>query len=206
MKKKNHLLIALSLTVTSFFHSNHSYSQVRFGVKSGINIATTRDLIAYPRNRLAWYAGGLAKIPISKKFFLQTELLYSTKGNRSYNQVGPLKIVTRLNYLNVPILLGYKIDQKTSLLFGPELGYMTSAHIALSNGENFNESNSYHPKFDMGLSIGLNYRIVNDVGFEVRYNYGFKTFYYIDRSGVRHDETKAGNRVFQIGVNYLLHK
>ena len=92
------------------------------------------------------------------------------------------------------------------MLFGPELGYMTSAHIALSNGENFNESNSYHPKFDMGLSIGLNYRIVNDVGFEVRYNYGFKTFYYIDRSGVRHDETKAGNRVFQIGVNYLLHK
>ena len=199
MKK---LLFSFSLLLISYL----SYSQVSFGVKSGTNIATTRDLEAFPRNRLGWYAGGLATIPIRKKFFLQTELLYSTKGNRSYNQVGPLKIVTRLNYLNVPILLGYKIDQKTSLLFGTELGYQTSVHIVYSNGDNFNESKSYAPKFDVGLAVGINYKIKRDIGVEVRYNYGFKTFYYIDRSGVSHNETKAGNRVFQIGINYFVHK
>lgn len=40
--------------------STFSYSQVTFGVKSGINIATTKDLITFPKNRLGWYGGGLS--------------------------------------------------------------------------------------------------------------------------------------------------
>lgn len=194
------------ISVSVLLLGSTGYSQVSYGLKSGINIATTRDLIAFPRNRLGWYAGGFATIPMQKNFFLQTELLYSSKGNRSYNQVGPLKIVTRLNYLNAPILLGCKIDQKTSLLFGPEFGYMTSAHIALSNGENFNESESYPAKFDMGISVGLNYKISKDIGIETRYNYGFKTLYSVDAVGNRYSDNKGANRVFQIGVNYKIHK
>lgn len=180
------------------------YSQVSFGVKSGINIATTRDLIAYPRNRLGWYAGGLAKIPIHKKFFLQPELLYSTKGNRSYNQIGTSKIVTRINYLNVPILLGFKIDKKSSLVFGPELGYLTSVHLDYSEGGNIDVTKNFPPRLDIGLDVGLNYKITYNISFELRYNYGFKTLYSVDAAGNRYSENKGANRVFQIGFNYVL--
>ncbi|MGK2863777.1 MAG: porin family protein [Chitinophagaceae bacterium] len=178
-------------------------SQVSFGVKSGINIATTKDLIAYPKNRVGWYAGAFSKIPIHKKLFLQPEFLYSTKGHKSYNQIGDSKLITRFNYLNVPILLGYKIDHKTSLFFGPELGYLTSAHLLVSDIENLNVSKNYPPKFDVGLAVGLNYKIIKNIGAEVRYNYGFNTLYSIDAVGNRYSENKGGNRVFTIGVNYV---
>jgi hypothetical protein len=195
MKK---LLFCFSLLLIGYV----CFSQVNFGVKSGINIATTKDLIAYPKNRLAWHAGGFAKIPFHKKFFFQPELLYSTKGN-GVNQIGDPKTVFRFNYLNIPILLGYKIDHKTSVVFGPELGYLVSAHLIIAKTQNLKVSKNYPPKFDAGFDVGFFYVLTKDIGIELRYNCGFKTLYSIDAVGNRYSENKGANRVFQIGVSYL---
>jgi hypothetical protein len=168
-----------------------------------MNIATTKDLIEFPKNRIGWYVGGSANISIHKKFFLQPELLYSTEGHKSYGLQGNSKMVLRLNYINVPILLGYDIDRKTQIVFGPSFGYLASVYIVYDNNENFNISKNYSPKFDAGLDIGLNYNIIKKIGIEVRYNYGFKLLYYIDGAGIAHKEAKGANRVFQIGFKYI---
>ncbi len=139
------------LFISILFIINLSHGQVSFGVKSGINIATTKDLIAYPKNRVGWYAGGVATITLHKKFFLQPELLYSTKGDKSSNQIGLSKIVTRFNYLAIPIHLGYNIDRKTSLLFGPEFGYLISARSIYSKKEGFDVYKNYPPKIEHRL-------------------------------------------------------
>ena len=47
MKK---ILFSFSLTLISYL----SYCQISFGVKSGINIATTKDIITFPKNRIGW--------------------------------------------------------------------------------------------------------------------------------------------------------
>ncbi len=177
------------------------YNQVGFGVKSGINIATTKDLIEFPKNRIGWYAGVAAVIPLHK-FFLQPELLFSSKGN-GVDQINLSETVLKFNYLTVPILFGYKIDRKTSLLFGPEFGYLISAAMIYGNNENLDVSKNYSPKFDAGLDIGLKYNIIKNISIEVRYNYGFKILYYTDYGGVVHNESKGANRVFQIGLAYL---
>jgi hypothetical protein len=194
--------ILLLLTVILF---NSSYSQINIGLKSGINITTTRDLIAFPRNRLAWHAGGFVTIALSDKFHLQPELLYSTKGNRSYNQIGDSKLVTRMNYINMPILLGWRIDNKTTFTSGIELGYLVSVHhIILSARENLNESKNYPSKFDAGIAIGIKHAFIKNMGVEVRYNYGLRTLYAVDALGNRYSNTKGANRVLNIGVYYLL--
>jgi hypothetical protein len=180
------------------------YSQVSFGVKSGINIATTKDLIEFPKNRIGWYVGGFGVIPLHKKFFLQIELLYSSKGQRTDKISGAQdKSITRLNYLNIPILFGYKIDRKTFFVLGPEIGWLTSAQLKYS-GDFMNVSKNYPPKFDMAIDIGVNYMIIKKIGAEVRYSYGFNTIYTVDAVGNRNVETKGANRVFQIGLNYIL--
>ena len=180
-----------------------SSGQIKLGIKTGMNIATTKNLIAFPKNRVGWYAGGFAKIPIQNRFFLQPELLYSTKGD-GVNQIPDTKTVLRFNYFNAPILLGYKIDHKTFFLVGPELGYLATARMVINGTENLNVTKNYPNKLDVGLDVGINYEIIKEIGLEVRYNYGFKTLYYVDGAGVRYSQNKGGNRVFQFGVNYTL--
>ncbi len=202
MKYTYLLLLQLALLL---FYSQLSYSQITFGVKSGMNIATTKDLTAIPKNRIAWYAGVVSIIPLQNKFFLQSELLYSSKGHRSPNEIGRSNITLRVNYINLPIMVGYKIDRKTSLLIGPELGYLINAKLKIADvREPISVSKNYAPNVDLGMDIAVNYKLKKNFSVGVCYCYGFKLLYYIDNAGVRHDEIKGGNRVFQIGLNYSL--
>jgi hypothetical protein len=198
MKKRFAILFLL-------FINYSGYSQVNFGVKSGINIATTKDIITFPKNRMGWYMGGLAKIPISKKFFLEPELIYSSKGYRYIDLSDGETVAMRLNYLTVPILLGYEIDHKTKVVLGTELGYLLKA-TNYFNKENFDATSNFPQKFDIGINIGLAYNITKSLGSEIRYSYGFKNLYQTDIMGNRRSEFKGANRVFQIGVYYLLNK
>ena len=181
------------------------YSQVDFGVKSGINIATTKNLITFPKNRIGFYGGAFSQIPISKKLFFQPELLFSSKGYRYVDLSDRKNVSMRLNYLNFPILLGYKIDSKTKLILGIEPGLFLSA-INYLNKNNFNATNSFPIKFDIGTAIGVSYNIRKDIGTEIRYVYGFKKFYQTDEVGNRRAEGLASNRAFQIGLYYHIHK
>jgi len=203
-KTKFSTMKKLCLIFSALIIVNNSYGQISFGVKSGMNIATTKGLIEFPENKVGWYGGGFVIIPVSKKLFLQTELLYSSKG-QSTEKLGPQeKSVFRFNYLNAPILLGYKIDYKTSLLLGPEIGYLTSAQRRYYSSQFMDVSKSFPSKFDAGLNVGLNYKVLKNIGVEIRYSYGFKTMYSVDGAGVRHSENNGANRVFQIGVFYAL--
>ena len=183
-----------------------AYSQVTFGVKSGINIATVKDINAHPDNRLGWYGGAAAYFPLHKKFFFVPELLYSSKG---YSDIGNLyetqKTVVKLNYLTAPLQFGYRIDHKTSLLFGPEIGYLLSAYQK-SPYNTLNVSYNFPVKVDVELDIGLRYKIIERTEIEIRYTYGFKNMYTRDITGVRVGDALAGNRVFQIGCLFSLRK
>jgi hypothetical protein len=200
MKNIHRCLFSLSLLI---LFSTISYGQVKFGIKSGVNIATTKNLITFSSNRIGWYGGGFAALYFAKKYFIQPELLYSSKGNGSHYQVGDLKLITKFNYLNIPLLFGYKIDRRTSLVLGPEFGCLISSQLRLGD-QNSDASNTYPKKFDLGLDIGLSYKFIKNAQAEIRYNYGFNTLYSVDATRTRHSEKKGANRVFQIGLNYSL--
>jgi hypothetical protein len=197
----------LLLTVSLSFLAYCSYSQITFGLKSGINIATTKGVLEFPKNRIGWYAGGYAMIPLHNNFFLETELLFSSKGQRTNEIIGAqAKSVTRLNYIDIPIMATYKIDRKTFFYLGPEIGYLSFVQLKYYPSE-FQDFSKYYPsKFDIALDVGLMYRLFKNIGIEVRYSYGFNTLYEVDAFGNRGIPTNGGNRVFQIGIHYLLNK
>jgi hypothetical protein len=188
----------------SLISVNNCYSQISYGIKSGINIATIDNLIEFQKNRVGWYVGTFVTLDLSKKWVLEADLLYSSKGTSASKQVGPLEITSRFNYVNVPVLLGYKLHTRSSILIGPELGYLTSVRTFYGKSGNFNTSKNYPSKFDIGLATGLHISIITKLGVEFRYVYGFKTLYYVDDYGVRHSSSKGANRVFQFGVSYKI--
>ena len=169
-----------------------------------MNIATTKGVIANPKNKIGWYGGGFASFSLRNKFYLQSELLYSSKGERTHFRAGgDSKSSLRLNYINLPILIGYKIDSKTSLLIGPEFGYLITAQLKYYS-DFFDVTKNYPSKYDIGIDVGIKYLITKNVGSEIRYSYGLNTLYYVDELGTRHSERNGANRMFQIGVNYLI--
>ncbi|MBI1781425.1 MAG: PorT family protein [Sphingobacteriales bacterium] len=196
----------ICLLFVSFIFATATFGQANISIKAGVNVATTKNLIAFPKNRAGWYGGLTVNVPVHKKLSFQPELLYSSKGNGINQIIGGGKS-ERLNYLNMSVLFNYSFDKKTSVVFGPEFGYLLSDILVLTGGgTTINGYSRFPPKFDIATSIGLQYKIIKNICIETRYNYGFNTLYHVDAVGNRYSEIKGANRVFQIGLKYLFLK
>jgi hypothetical protein len=195
----------IPLMLVFLFAGYFGYSQLAFGIKSGANLATIKGSNVDPKYRVGWYVGGLMNISIYKKLFIQPELLFSAKGGGYYDNIGQinhLKSTIRLNYFTASVLFNYKFDCNTSLFLGPEVGYLVSAYNVLWGKQKFNVSDNYPVKFDVGVDVGLDYKLTKNVGIEIRYNYGFRNMFVTDATGTRIGWSYAGNRVFQLGAFY----
>lgn len=190
-----------------FFSCIISYSQVRLGVKGGLNLATVKYINAdNSKARLGWNAGALAEIPIQDNLLIRPELLYSSKGF-AFSALGTGSAGSvRLNYIAVPVLFGYRLNPKSEILLGPEFGFLRKA-VSKSLGISDNMTNFYR-NFDIGFDLGITYHVTKVFGVEARYNYGFKDLVnvvYQDETGDITGQGKNGaNRVFQFGLFYLL--
>ena len=129
-------IILTSLMLCSVF----AFSQeIKFGANVGLNLSNLRG--DYPteidehNSKIGFHIGGFAEYSINEKFTLQPELLFSTQGNTygykdyyggsSYYDGADYNL--KLNYLNLPVILKYKIIEKLSIDFGPQIGYLMSA-------------------------------------------------------------------------------
>lgn len=192
------------LLLISFVFKVAVFGQTNIAVKAGVNVSKTKNLVSFPKNRAGWYSGLSVHIPVHNKIYFQPEIFYSSKGS-GVNQtldIGGYKSF-RFDYLNMSLLLNYKFDKKTSIVIGPEFGYLLFVKGILVRGTDINLTKRYPSKFDAAVSVGLQYEVLKRICIEIRYNYGFNTLYYVDAAGVQQSETKGANRVFQTGVKYL---
>ncbi len=153
-----------------------TYAQTKFGVKIGGNFSTIEetksDFDDYEPS-LGLQVGGFAKFTHSERFNLQSEITYSRKGayTKGFNsQESDSKY--QLNYVNLPILLGYKFAEKWSFLFGAEFGYLVSAKVKREKKSIDIEDRFSVNKLDFALVAGFEYKLNNQVLVGSRYLYG----------------------------------
>lgn len=185
-----------------------SSGQIEIGIKSGANISTIKGIIGGPIKKLGWYLGGSVIFPVAGKISLQPEILISSKGGSYYpgapapppfsNTISKLQF----NYVNLPVLISYDIDSRTTLLIGPELGYLLSVRHKMQT--TVFKSDYYYPqKIDIGMDVGAGYLFIKGCSIEVRYSHGFNMIRSRDVTGIYSLE-RGANRVFQIGLKYQL--
>lgn len=203
MKKS---FIASCLFVFSFFQT---FSQINIALKCGLNISNVHFAESSDRQtKLAFYGGLLSEITLKKRLIIQPELLYSIKGNKfpptDLSAGGHLN----LNYISLPLLLGYKPLNNLKILLGPEFSFLTSSKSKI-NSTAINLTNIYK-KFDLGIDLGLVYQISKNAGVEARYNYGLSYLLegeITDVGGNPLGRVKVGNnRVLQVGLFYRFGK
>jgi hypothetical protein len=195
---------SVSFLLLMLLFLNDSYGQIRFGLKAGTNLANI-DIEASVDHKVkvGFHAGGMMQTRLSEKIIFQPELLFSQKGFTAPSISFIENQTESLNYISIPVLLGYNAGKNFSILIGPEVGFLVSA-TSKTGDLKLNVIDSYK-KVDLGIGLALAYKIKH-VGIDIRYNYGVTnlgTVHVRDRDGNTTYGATTKNRTLQIGLFIL---
>ncbi len=197
--KKSVLVIALMIMSTTFISAQE---YVYFGVKGGVNFSSFTgdgyDDFVDPEERTSFHLGLLAEIPVSDRFSIQPEVLYSAQGYDIASRDNANDVEYQLDYINVPVLAKFYLFNRFSIEAGPQIGFLVHEEVDTNptgDGGDFELGEDQFKSVDFGVGLGLSYKFSN---FFVsgRYNIGLSDIY--DIEGV-----DAKNSVIQAGVGLM---
>lgn len=146
MKKVCFLVLIVSILSASRIQAQSFH----FGVKAGTNLSQISGRSFNEGFQWGFSAGAFAEVNFNSKWGIQPELLFNqtkTQTASDFNEVyneGFNSTSVNLNYLNIPILLSYKIIPILSIQVGPQFGILmnTSQNIT-SNASNAFKSGDF---------------------------------------------------------------
>jgi hypothetical protein len=198
--------IFLAFALCFCFTTHNLVAQARFGLKGGLNLTKGGfDDDSETQFALRFHAGVSAQNAFDDKFYLRTEFFFAQKGwKASANALNPEGVSLTINYLNLPLLLGYNIHEKISLFVGPEIGFKLSAKRKPSQSS----WKDVIEKLDVGIAAGTNVRLSENFGLDLRYVHGFKGLYkglVMDVNNMPTGEVmRVGrNQAIELGVFYI---
>jgi len=207
MKK---LLFLTAIAVLTFNSSNaqedtSSDEGISFGVKVGGNISNTSNGKEISDdgtdNRYGFNVGAVVHIPISEKFSLQPEVVYSQQGFTTSSELDFFDIgdiIWRFDYINIPIMASYKVVKGLTLQAGPQVGFNINAEAYIDLDDDFDLSEETNT-IDFGAGLGAQYELDFGLFFQVRYVWGLSN--YIDSEDA--DNETYSNRVGSLSVGYF---
>ncbi len=175
MKNKFIIVLCMSLLTSSL-----AFSQVRFGLRGGINssrlnsdteVNTGDYKIKCPNYSVIGYHVGLISQIELFSFFIQPELLYSAIHNdldvydlNSANPDEAVAVKQKLNRIDIPVMLGYKL-KILKLEVGPVASFMISS---TSDLKTITEYDMQWNKATIGYQAGIGLDI-GKIALDVKY-------------------------------------
>lgn len=174
---------------------------VRFGLKGGPSYTTVvGPNVAGAAYQWGFHGGVLVNLPLTDRWSLQPELLYSQKGTKEENSSTRI----RVNYVDLPVLL--RVAPGPGGLFlegGPQLGYQAGSEASIDTRKPLARVTSdfagSYPPFDVGYAAGVGYELPSGLGIGLRYNGGLRHVL----QGATADDT-ARNSAFQLYLSALV--
>jgi hypothetical protein len=205
-----------------------AHAQVQFGVKGGMSISEiltsgqpatminggSQNLRYFPLT--AVHGGVFASIQFAKKWSLQPELVFSLQGATGKPEMNYFVTATedyRFSYLNVPILVKYKLPLGFFVETGPQVGLLLSAKanetlVGSYNNIHYNVKDQLRST-DLSWTLGAGYWSPFNLGFDIRYNLGLSNINQATAEGLASVPVPNGpikNSALQIGVFYVFGK
>ncbi|MBP2833532.1 PorT family protein [Aquimarina sp. U1-2] len=194
--QKQTVLFILMLTYSALVLAQQDEDPLytRAGFKIGLNYANLAGDIDDTEARIRMHLGAVIEFPVSSRFYVQTEILYSAQGytvdeNGIDNKVS-------LNYLALPIIAKYYFTPRFSLETGPR--FATLASSSQSEGEETDAFFDTFENFDFGWNFGVGYKAESGLFFQLHYVLGINEV--IDTNVL---DISANTSMFQLSVGYL---
>jgi hypothetical protein len=152
------------------------------GVKAGVLLSTLtfEDTSLDLKRRAAPVGGAFVVLPLTGRFAIQPEFLYARKG--ASLEDGARTQDVELDYLEIPVLVRWRLPAGTYATAGPSIGVRLRAHSRTTFGGETDEidlQDEIEP-WDLGLSAGIGVTVWGRVSVEARYTHGLRN---IDRGG-----------------------
>ncbi|UYW01485.1 PorT family protein [Flavobacterium agricola] len=191
--KKHILSVVAALAVCAGAQAQTSVDDFKFGFKGGYNLSNLGGDIPGHKALSGFHVGGFAEIPVSAKFAVQPEVLYSAQGSKSKTTIGNVDFKTdvKADFINVPILAKYYALEGLSVEAGPQIGFLVKAKQGSVDVKDAFKS------VDFGLAVGASYYFTENIFASARYNFGLT-----DVAKHSSDGFKMHNNVFQVAVGY----
>ncbi|MEO8413371.1 MAG: outer membrane beta-barrel protein [Ginsengibacter sp.] len=194
--KRNIFLFAFIL----FFIASSNGQSINYGLSIGANLTNMKGNGIKNSFNAGWFGGGFARIDLSEKWNLQPELLFNYANNKKatnfinyYNINGNAQASEqiKLSYINVPVLIGYKVSKLLTINVGPQYSFLVydDENLVLSDKAVAVKRN------DIGILAGVQVNVEN-VRFFANYVAGVANVNNID------DRYKWYNRQVFIGMNF----
>jgi hypothetical protein len=185
--------VVLSLVV--LFASASAFAQLSGGLKAGLNVANwgadVKDQ-SDSKSRIGYHVGGFVTFNLSDALSVQPELLYNSVGAKT-DVDGDVDYV--MNYLSIPVMLTYNINESFNIQAGPQLGLLLSAEAKVEDVEVDIKELFTGTDFGFNLGVGANF---GKISASARYCLGLANV--LEDSG----DDKGTNNVIQLSVGYKL--
>jgi len=196
MNKNIFLVVTLffASVITMFSQGEEDPLYTRAGFKFGGNYSTITGDLENTDARIRMHLGAVIEFPISQRFYLQAEVLYSAQGYTI--QEGGVENKISLNYLVLPLIGKYYVTPKFSFESGPR--FATLANEGNSIGDESDEFFNTYNSFDFGWVFGAGFKAESGLFFQIHYTLGLSN---IINTSVR--DISSNNSLAQLSVGYL---
>ena len=127
-----------------------------------------------------FYRGGLlagfgADFTINEHWSIGPEFLYSGKGSQvtidQMEQLGLPRIIYKLNYVDLPIIVSYKVRPGFRILAGVSINYLLVAEIDNGTNLGFVDQRTLFNDFDYQVLAGMEYEVFDNIWIQGRWSY-----------------------------------
>ncbi len=191
--------------------------ETRFGVKGGLNYSSiVGDLTEGLKFRFSGHGGLFLEIDFSEKFKLQPELLYSSQGFQfstdlasietggSSGEGNDFRTNVQLNYLTIPILGKFALNDKLDVEFGPQFGFLLNQVTKIKNLDQSTNTDADRKssvsggfQLDYGAAVGLGFQLSDELSVSPRFYLGLRNRLN-ELQGVQNYNTSI-----QLSLNYM---
>lgn len=157
-------------------------SQTRVGIKAGLSLTTlgaaTSNGISVNYDYRPGFQGGLfLETPLSKSVTFSPQVLFTQKGGNVNTTISGINIKgnTQLNYIDVPLLVGFKANTNLTFYVGPQVSFLLSQKDVITSGPSTatNTNTTGTRKTNFGGNLGAGYKFTNNLSLNANYIFDF---------------------------------
>jgi hypothetical protein len=115
--------------------------------------------------------GAFVQTDLTRSVYAGMELKLIQKGSRNIDSLatdGQIKYLMRLNYVDLPVFLGFRTSEKIAFILGASPGYLISGKEYNDYGRFSEQDQKAFQHFDLQGLLGFRFKFSRRLSFEIR--------------------------------------